>query len=178
MAKRKHHKKRTHRRVGAMSLDGSNPIIKLAALAGGYFLLADSVNGLIDKAVPAAATHNTAVGAAQAGIGTLALLNKKGSKTMRLITTAAGGITAGAGLKRLLKGMGMVSGYQQVPVIGGRRQGVGGYQQVPVIGSTPGQLQGRPAQLQGYRVNGYRVNGGMHPGAAAAMPNGVTNYRD
>lgn len=151
------HKRHRRRRVGALALNPNRPEIKLAAVALGYFLLADQLNGAIDKVVPDSVKTATDFkkyipGAAEAGLGAMLLMSKKKPS---LIKTAAGGILAGAGLKRLLVQAGVVTGYQSVPVIGrmGRRR-MAGYQSVPVIGATPPQLSGTPAQLQGYRVNG------------------------
>jgi hypothetical protein len=156
------HKTRRRRRVGALALNPNRPEIKLAAIALGYFLLADQINGAIDKVVPDSIKTATDFkkyipGAAEAGLGALLLTSKKKPS---LIKTAAGGIIAGAGLKRLLVQAGVVTGYQAVPVIGrmGRRK-MAGYQSVPVIGRMPPQLSGTPAQLQGYGVNGYTPHG-------------------
>lgn len=156
-------------------LNPKSPLVKLAAIAGGY-LLADQINDAFDKAIPASLTTATAATAtaaakpatlsadtadkilmgAELGIGALLLLRGKPS----LVKSLAGGVLAGAGLKRALIAADVVKatihGYQSVPVIGG-------YQKVPVIGSIPAQLQGTvskvPSQLQGYRVNGYQPNG-------------------
>jgi len=179
--KKKHHGKR-RRRVGAMSFGSSGTLVTIASAVGG-FVFADKINPLLDKLVTPTATNQTMVGAVQtgAGLGTALYLAKKARGPVKMIAQAAGGLAAGAGAKRLLKSMGVISGYQNVPVIG--RRNVGGYQSVPVIGGpTPSQLQGmRPGQLQGYKVNGYRphgsgVNGMMSPGVAASMPAGAT-YR-
>lgn len=156
MAKRKHHSKRHHRRVGASMLSPRSPLVMIGALAAGYFL-GDTINGAIDKAIPAPAAGTTSmmpkiVMAGEIGIGGLLLLKKRKS----LITTGFGGVLAGAGIRRALKTMGIVSGYQNVPVIGRR---MAGYQNVPVIGGMPAQLSGTPAQLQGFRVNGYKPVG-------------------
>ncbi len=182
MAKKtKHHGKRRHRRVGALSLGSSGSLLTLAAAAGG-FVFADKINPIVDKIVTPTATNQTMVGAIQtgAGLGTALYLAKKTRGPVKMIAQVGGGLAAGAGAKRLLKAMGVVSGYQSVPVIG--RRHVSGYQSVPVIGGpTPSQLQGmRPGQLQGYKVNGYRphgsgVSGMMTPGIAAAMPAGATH---
>lgn len=190
-------RKRARRRVGAMSLNPNSPLMKLAAVGVGY-LLADTINPQIDNltksflptttTVPASGTTPASVtanktnteilAAAEAGLGALLLLGKKGN----WIKTVAGGIVAGAGLKRGLKSFGVISGYQSVPVIGGRRV-IRGYQKVPVIGNinTPAQLQGyrvngpsiTPPQLSGYRVN--RVMGSTGSGYAQASTSGYMN---
>lgn len=163
MAKKR---KGAKRRVGAASLNPGSPIVKLAAIAAGYFLTADPVNTAIDKANTKAATATepagtrvgeTVVMGGELGLGALLLLSKSKNKTTGLIKTAAGGVLAGAGLKRALKKFGVIKGYQSVPVIGSRR--MAGYQSVPVIGGVPGQLQGVPPQLNGYRSAGSGVNG-------------------
>lgn len=160
MAKHKRkHSKRRHRRVGAFSMSGKNSAgMKLLAVAGG-FLLGDTINTQLDKVLPK--TKNTTTNVeepnqtigivGEIGLGGLLLMRKKSS----MLTTLGGGILAGAGLKRAAKKMGLMTGYQSVPVIGRHR--MAGYQSVPVIGSNmPPQLSGRtPSQLQGFRVNGY-----------------------
>jgi hypothetical protein len=117
-----------------------------------------------------AATVTTVLPFAEIGLGGLLLLKGKPS----LLKTAAGGILAGAGIKAALKKFGVISGYQSVPVIGGKR--IRGYQSVPVIGAydqaspSVAQLAGQnepgantPAALKGYGVNGlvpgYQPNG-------------------
>jgi len=120
---------RRRRRVGALS--PSSPMVKIGAVALGYFLTAIPVNGMIDK-VSAGKLDSKIIGAGEVGLGALLLLSKKPS----LIKTIAGGVAAGAGVKRLLSSFGIgpaatipaVTGYGKVPVIGG-------YGQVPVIGN-------------------------------------------
>lgn len=172
MHRKKKHRKHGHRRhrIGAASLNPGSPMVKLGATAVGYFLAADPINGAIDKAntKPATATEPATtrlnpkiIGVAEAGIGVALLMGKKPS----MVKAIAGGILAGAGLKRLLKEFGVVSGYrvngyQSVPVIGAAKSRMGGYQSVPVIGaSTPAQLMGAPAQLQGYTSAGSGIMG-------------------
>lgn len=137
------------------ALNANSPLVKIAALAAGYFLLADPINNAIDKVLVKALPAKDASGAASTttisdmgqyaaigaeGIGAYMLL-LKGRKT--IVKTATGGILGGAALKRALKKFGVVSGYQRVPVIGS-------YQRVPVIGNAQ----------SGYRVNGMNGNGG------------------
>lgn len=175
--KRKHHKK--HRRVGALNLGGkkTQSVVKILSIAGGY-LMGDTINGWVDKILPTQTTTTaTATGqvstvgpnqmigiVGELGIGGLLLLKKMAAGTTGTMLTAAGGILAGAGLKRALKKAGVISGYHAVPVIGtggmGRKR-VTGFQSVPVIGKTPPQLSGKmPAQLQGYKVGGGYVPAG------------------
>jgi hypothetical protein len=174
MSKRRKTKKggRRRRRVGAFSMGGKDTALKLAAIAGGFFLgktVNDKINSLNTKVVPAtattAATTTTMVPSAvitvgELGIGGLLLLRKGGTGTMGMVTKVAGGVLAGVGLRRALGQMGIMSGYQSVPVIGRHR--MAGYQSVPVIGNSkmPVQLSGgTPSQLQGFRVNGYKPTG-------------------
>jgi hypothetical protein len=178
MAKRKKGRRRS-RRVGAVSLGGKKGTgLKLLAVAGG-FLMGDMINTQVDKILPktknadGTETPNNTVGiVGQLGIGGLLLLKKK----QNMLTTIGGGVLAGAGLKRALKTMGVLKGYQSVPVIGRHR--MSGYQSVPVIGNSgmPPQLSGRtPAQLQGYRVNGYTAQGSGMGVLAGDGGSGITN---
>lgn len=187
MAKKvsKSKKKKGARRVGA--LNPNSGVMKLAAVAVGYFL-ADTINGAIDKALPASILTPTnpdslmkyAPAAVQVGLGGFFLMGK-GKPS--IIKTAGGGILAGAGLKRALRNAGVITGYQAVPVIGRATHKMAGYQSTPVIGNIPAQLAGVPAQLQGYRVNGYApqgsgVMGAVNPGYQSGgngSGSGVTN---
>lgn len=175
--KRKKHSRHGHRRrrrVGALSLGSKDIGLKLAAVAGGWFL-GGVVNTAIDKMLPKTTdptpvpTKNAQIAATagEIGIGGLLLL-RRSSGTSGMVQKVAGGLLIGAGLKRALKVMGVVGGYQNVPVIGRHR--MAGYQNVPVIGGTPPQLAGKtPAQLQGFRVNGYNAAGS---GLGAYIPSG------
>lgn len=145
MAKKKHSKKgrRGRRRIGAARLNAGSPLVKVAAVAAGYFL-GDKINPLIDK-VTAGKVSDKIVGVGQTGLGGLLLMKGRAS----LIKTAAGGVLAGSGLKRALRAFGVlqpalpppvstttVTGYGKVPVISG-------YGQVPVIGGySPNQALG------------------------------------
>lgn len=172
--RRKHrqHRQRRHRRrvMGAfgMSERTKDMGVKILSIAGG-FVLGNAINDTIDKILPKTTdpvTHLTSISkttsnltaAGEVGIGALLLL-KKSRGTTGTIMKAAGGILAGAGIKRALKTMGVLTGYQSVPVIGRHR--MAGYQSVPVIGANvPPQLAGKvPAQLQGYRVGAYTPSG-------------------
>jgi len=174
MSKRRKTKKggRRRRRVGAFGMGGKDTALKIAAIAGG-FLLGKTISAQIDKVnvktVPATATTpattstvipKSVVTIGELGIGGLLLLRKGGSGTMGMVSKVAGGVLAGVGLRNALGQMGIMSGYQSVPVIGRHR--MAGYQSVPVIGANkmPPQLSGKtPAQLQGFRVNGYTPTG-------------------
>lgn len=136
MAKKKKYVKR--RKVGAFSPSGN--VMKLATVAAGY-LLANKINPIIDKAVPDSISGEIVLGVQVLGGGYL-LMSKGGSRTVKLVKTAVGGVVAGAGIKRALQAFGVikVSGYQSVPVIGN-------YGKVPVIsGYTPS------GTLAGYKV--------------------------
>lgn len=191
MAKRrKKHSRRRSRRVGAFRLGGKGNGMKLAALAGGFFL-GNTINAQIDKlltkvggtttttttATTTSSSMNTVATVGEIGLGGLLLMRKQAAGTMGTVLTVGGGLLAGAGIRRALKSMGIMTGYQSVPVIG--RPRMAGYQSVPVIGNriTPPQLAGRPAQLQGYRVNGYTPAGSGVMGAVGSNygGSGVTN---
>lgn len=183
MAKRKKsNRRRRSRRVGAVSLGKKGTGLKLLAIAGGY-LMGDMINGAVDKLLPGTKDATTGIktidpnmnrmaAVGEIGIGGLLLLSKKSGTVMKV----GGGLLAGAGLKRALVQMGVLKGYQSVPVIGRHR--MAGYQSVPVIGNTgmPPQLSGRtPAQLQGFRVNGYNNQGSGMGVLAGDNGSGITN---
>lgn len=183
---RKVHHRRRHR-IGAMSLNPANPVLKLAAVGLGYFLAADPINSAIDKILPDSMKPDAGTGTApgemvkyvpgavEVGLGAMFLLSKRRPS---LIKTLASGVVAGAGLKRLLKASGVITGYQATPVIGrARHHRMAGYQSVPVVGlTTPPQLSGTPAQLEGYRVNGPRLSGYVPHGSGVGVMGGVGNY--
>lgn len=186
--KRKKHGRRRSRRVGAFKLGGKDTGLKLAALAGGFFL-GDMINGRIDSlltkttaatATTPATTSSTPTMLAtvgELGLGGLLLMRKKQPGAIGMAVPVVGGLLAGAGIRRALKQLGVMTGYQSVPVIGRHR--MAGYQNVPVIGRTPTppQLAGRPGQLQGYRVNGYTSAGSGVMGSVGAVDSGsgITN---
>jgi hypothetical protein len=176
MAKKiKSKKRKGARRVGAFN--PSSGTAKLIAVAVGY-LLADTINGAIDKALPASVLTPTnpqsmvkyIPAAAQVGIGGYLLMSKGKSS---IIKTLAGGVLAGSGVKRVLKATGVIAGYQAVPVIGKANHKMAGYQSVPVVGGIPAQLAGSPAQLAGYRVNGA----GYTPAGSGSGVMGAVNPR-
>lgn len=184
MAKRKRHsthsrRRRSRRRVGAsgLSLGKGGTGMKLLSIAAGYFM-AETINAQVDKVVPKTTDPTTLVQTpnqniaiiGEVGLGGLLLMKKVGSGTASTVLKFGGGVLLGAGLKRALKKFGVIKGYQSVPVIG--RPKMAGYQSVPVIGKTsvPPQLAGRPAQLQGYRVNGYTPHGsGVMSGTGSGL---------
>jgi hypothetical protein len=172
--KRKKHSRRRHRRVGAFNLGGKGVGVGLIAVGAG-FLLGNTVNGAIDKLLPKTTdptpvptkAGQTIAMVGQLGVGGLLLMSKK-SGTTGMVMKGVGGLLAGAGLKRSLKVLGVISGYQSVPVIGRHR--MAGYQSVPALGATtPAQLAGKtPPQLAGYRPAGSGV-GGYVPAGSGVM---------
>lgn len=148
-AAKKHSSTRRHR-MGAvkMKMNASSPIVQIGALAVGY-LLGDTLNTGIDNTVFKSSTPSSGamkgVAVAEAGIG--AALMMMGKKTM--LKTVAGGVLAGAGIKRAAKAFGIISGYGSVPVVGYRR--MNGYGEVPVVGAVPGFTPS--ASLNGYTPN-------------------------
>lgn len=157
MAKRKKSKGRARRRRIGAALNPGSPIVKIGAVAAGYFLGAKFLNPMIDK-VTAGKVDDKIVGAGQTGLGALLLLSKK----QNIIKTVAGGILAGSGLKRALTAFGVltpaitppattpaVTGYGNVPVVGR----INGYGNVPVVG----------------RINGYTPSGSL---GAYSLPSG------
>lgn len=142
MARKRKSRKTHHRRrkVGAMALNASSPMVKYGTILLGY-LLAKPLNTAIDGIIPASLKSQTGspkiVAAGEAGIGAL-LVFSKGKKS--LIKSIAGGVFLGAGLKRFMDSMAtgaattitgygavnVVSGYGAVDVISGKRK-LGGY---------------------------------------------------
>lgn len=179
MAKKRKKHGRRRRRVGAFKLGGSDTGVKLLAVGAG-FLLGNTVNSLIDKVLPKTAdavpvptkSAQTMAMVGEIGLGGLLLLRKQGGTT-GMAMKVAGGILAGAGVKRALKVLGVMSGYQSVPVIGRHR--MAGYQSVPALGATvPAQLAGRtPPQLAGYRPAGSGV--GSYVPAGSGVMAGIGN---
>lgn len=148
------------RKMGALDLKPGNPLVQLGAVAIGYFFAADPINDEIDKlltkkntdgtSTPPTASTKKMVGVGTAGVGAFLVL--KGKKTM--LKTLAGGVLAGVGLKRSLKEFNIISGFQDVPVLG--RRNMAGFQDVPVLGKM-GEGVG---YARGYAVNGRGINGG------------------
>lgn len=157
MAKRKTKKSKTRRRrVGAMAMTASNPIVKYGSIAAGY-LLAGKINPLIDKAT--GTLDQKIVAGGQVGIG-VAYMITKGKKTLPL--TVITGIIAGAGVKRAMTAFGVagIGGYGAVPVIGQNVKRINGYQNVPVIGGSDGMGAYRtPGQLNGYTTASQKIMG-------------------
>lgn len=181
--RRRHHKKathRTHRRrrsVGALAMTANSPLVMIGSVAVG-FLAGSQINQAINMLIPAnlktQAGTGKAVAAGQVGLGALLILGK-GKKSM--IKTIAGGLLAGAGVKRatIVFKTGTtdtLGGYGDVPVIGayvpnsqlnGRR--VHGYGDVPVVGNAMGAYT--PNTQLG---SGSRVMGSIDPLAGCNSP--------
>lgn len=191
MSHKKKSKGRRRRVRGGFNLGGkSGTGLTLLSIAAGY-LMGDTINEQVDKVLPkktdTSVTPNvtgpdqTIGSVAEIGIGGLLVMKKFGSGTTSTVLKLAGGVLAGAGLKRALKQAGVISGYQSVPVLGniGRKR-MTGYQSVPVLGKIPGQLQGRPAQLQGYIPSGSTMQGYTSQGSGAIgsveLGSGISNY--
>jgi len=184
MAKRKHKKstRRRRRGVGAFGLKGKDNMLKLASLGAGFFIgkpINDQIDKLLAKVNPTTATattssNGTIATVAELGLGGILLMRKKSAGTMGMSLTVAGGLLAGAGLRRAIGQLGFMNGYQSVPVIGRHR--MAGYQSVPVIGqrNMPAQLSGNgmPPQLSGFRVNGYTPTGSGVMGKIGAVDGG------
>lgn len=128
-AKRKKPAKKTNRRrrVGAVALNASSPLVKYGSIAVG-FVLGDKVNSLLDKVVPAN-VDGKIVAAGELGLGYFLAFGKG---TKKLPQTVLGGIMIGAGIKKGMASFG-IGGFQMVPTIGG-------YRSVPAIGAPPKRL--------------------------------------
>lgn len=192
MPKRKKH----HKKMGAArSAKGAGMLIKLASVAVGY-LAADKINDKLDKSFtptpkldangqPIADTMTpNVILAGELGLGGLLMLKKMPVKNRMAKTaiTVAGGVLVGAGLKRAMKKLGVIHGYQSVPVIGRHR--MAGYQSVPVIGGVPNQLSGVPNQLtggyipSGSSMNGYKSQGSGVMGSMDPSGSGILRSQD
>lgn len=112
MAKRR--KKTSHRRrrrIGALALNASSPLVKFGSIAVGYFM-ADKVNEAIDKAT-GGKIDGKIVAAAEVLAGFM--IQKKPG----MMTTVIGGVLMGAGAKKGLTEFGVISGFRSIPVVGG-----------------------------------------------------------
>ncbi len=147
MAKRK---KKSHgrrrRRIGALSMSASSPLVKFGSMAAGYFL-ADKVN---EQLVKLTGTMDPKIvnGILAAG-GLYYNFLYKGKKST--IMVALTGLAAGVGAKGLLTDFGVITGFREMPVIGS-------YGNVPVIGEyapTSGNLSG----IGAYNVPSSVLNG-------------------
>lgn len=163
MAKKKTAKKRKptrrRRRIGGLgAMTPSNPIVKYGSMAVGY-LLGDKVNEALDKVAGDKMDGKLLAGlqvfAGLVANQTVPLVKMKPN----MILTVAGGVLAGAGVKRGLTEFGVVNGFFNVPALNGFRA-------VPALNGfnpTPGQ------QLGGYNPSPSKVMGSV---PMAAMDNG------
>lgn len=147
---RRRSKKTTHRRrsrrVGALALNPSSPLVKYGTIAAGFLLakiVNTSLNGLIPASLKAKTGSPKIVAGAQAGLGALLIFSKGKKSTVKSI---AGGLLLGSGIKRLLDSMAAgapttITGYGNVDVISG-------YGNVNVI--------------SGRKMNGYTPNNSLN----------------
>lgn len=152
-------KRRTTRRRMGAALSPSSPLVQLGSVLLGYFLLADPINDAIDKMAKGSDPiisdmKDKMIGAGEAGLGGYLVLAKS---RRYLIKTVIGGILAGAGVKRLLKNLKVISGFQNVPVVGRVRPRLGGFRQMPVIGQgfTPTGANAMTGYPIGNRASTY-----------------------
>lgn len=139
MAKKR--KKSTNKkRVGAMALSASSPLVMYGSMAAGFFL-GDKINSAIDTATGGKIDTKLIAGG-QVGLGALLVFKKGGKKSA--IKTIAGGVLLGAGAKRAMTAFGLagLGGFYDVP-------GINGFQDVPAVG--------------GYQRNMRRI-GNSNPG--------------
>lgn len=160
---------RRRRRVGALNTKGL--LMKLAPVAAGY-LLAEQINPLVDKIVPATikakSNYQMIAGVAEGGLGGwLAFGMKKRSMPLQIV----GGVMLGAGLKRVVKSQGAVAGFRDQKVIQGRRGMAGFYDQKVVQGYTPTTGQGltgfNPVTAAGKMMSGVPGSTGYNNGMSA-----------
>ena len=161
MAKRKKKSSGRRHKVGATKLNANSNLVKLAAVAGGYFF-SDKINAPIVK-MAGDKVDGKIIGAAEAGIGAYLVLGK-GRKTM--VKTIAGGVLAGAGIKKLMGefGIGSINNpYGRVPVIGNNNP----YGRVPVIAGTRRVGSYTPNQQLGSYTPNASLSGRVMAGVSA-----------
>lgn len=169
MRKSKKVTKRRRRSVGAMITNPNSWAMKLISIGGG-FLMADKINPQLDKIPGFTTMDEKTKGGIQGGVGAFFALRNKKADALGMVQTVGGGVLAGAGAKRLLRGMGLISGFQNVPV-------VGGYKGVPVIGQKRmGAYNTNPAArgLAGYNTN-PAARGLANVMGSTGSGSGVTN---
>lgn len=166
MAKKKRTKARKttrrRRRIGGLgAMTPSNPLVKYGSMAVGY-LLGDKVNEALDKVAGDKMDGKLLAGlqvfAGLVANQTVPLIKAKPN----MILTVAGGVLAGAGVKRGLTEFGVINGFFNVPALNGFRS-------VPALNGynpTPGK------QLNGYNPTPSKVMGGI-PLAAVEAGSGV-----
>lgn len=150
-SRRRKSSRRRHRRVGAIALNPSSSLVRYGSIAAGYFL-SDAVNSLIDKTTGGKIDSRIVAGG-ELILGAM-LVFGKGRKG--LLKTVAGGVLLGAGAKKGLKALNVISGYGAVPVIGN-------YGNVPVISGY-----NAPGTLAGYSPNAS-LNGNKKPSVVGSI---------
>lgn len=127
MAKRRKTRKTSRRRrIGALSLNASSPLVKFGSIALGYFL-GDKINAKLDE-VTGGKVDGKIIAGAEIGAGIM-LMKSKGSSTLKAV---AAGALLGAGAKKAMTEFGIISGFRSVPVVGGYK----------VPASLPAQMNG------------------------------------
>jgi hypothetical protein len=149
-----------------MSLTATNPLVKFGSVALGYFA-ADKINPMIDKLT--GTLDAKIVAGIEVGAGTLLLMGKLGKGKPGMIATVAGGVLAGAGLKRGMRSFGVITGYGMVNVVSGYRPNtaLNGYGAVNVVsGYTPNMA------LTGAKSPANKIMGSVEPGGAGRLNSG------
>lgn len=160
MAKRKKKSTGRRRKVGATKINANSNLVKIAALAAGYFA-GDKINEQVTK-MAGDKIDGKIIGVAETGIGAFLVLGP-GKKTM--LKTVAGGVIAGAGIKKLMGefGIGAVGPYGRVPVIGQSNP----YGRVPVIAGARRVGAYTPNQQLGSYTPNMSLNGRVMAGVSA-----------
>lgn len=137
---------RRRRRVGALALNASNPLIKYGSILAGY-LFGDKILAPLKKLIPAT-IDGKIIGVAEGGIGYMLSLKKGGKKN--LLTVVAGGILLGDGAKTVMQsfGIGGIGPYGRVNTINGP------YGNVNVIGRRRIGNYSPNRSLNGYTPSG------------------------
>lgn len=161
-----HSSPRRRRRIGAMALNATSPLVKYGSILAGY-LMGDKILGPIKKMIPAT-VDTKIIGIAEGGLGYMLALKKGGKKS--LATTVLGGLLLGDGAKSIMSSLGV--------------GGIGPYGRVNVVNGPYGNLQvinGRKRignytpnnSLNGYTPSGTlaRVMGSL----GSASGSGITN---
>lgn len=144
MAKKRKKSHRRRRRIGAIAMSASSPLVKYGSIAAGY-LVADKVSEQVSK-ISGDIDPKIVNGILAAG-GLYILFMHRGKKNVLL--TALAGLAAGAGAKNLLTEFGVINGFAEIPTVGDipvigqyavpqmSINGVGGYNVPSVMGSVP-----------------------------------------
>jgi len=186
MARKKSKKKTTRRRrrIGAMALNPSSTMMKVAAIALGYLVAATPIKTAVDKALVNVTDLEKKKSYEKMIYGGMTLggayFNFMDKSRASMIKTILAGLATGAGLKNSLTafGIGRIGGYGQVPALGG-------YGQVPALGNRKGLTGYAPqSTLNGYSpqstLSGRNVMGNTktYAGASAGNGNGSDLVKD